>query len=144
MTMKGYRSAAVLATTQLGSGRLPWKTLAIPDLRDGAGERLWYAVSVRFKRNNTIHKGEFGDAEAEFKKLYFDSVLFEPRALRYLCDVAGAEKVCLGSDFPFPIGDPDPVKVVEDTPLTASERRAILGETAARIFKVDCSCGETP
>lgn len=34
-------------------GRLPWKTLAIPDLRDGAGERLWYAVSVRFKRNNT-------------------------------------------------------------------------------------------
>jgi aminocarboxymuconate-semialdehyde decarboxylase len=106
------------------------------------GAALPYALG-RFKRNNTIHKGEFGDAEAEFKKLYFDSVLFEPRALRYLCDVAGAEKVCLGSDFPFPIGDPDPVKVVEDTPLTAAERRAILSETAARIFKVDCSCGAT-
>lgn len=33
-------------------GRLPWKTLGIADLRDASGERLWYAVSVRFKRNN--------------------------------------------------------------------------------------------
>lgn len=32
-------------------GRLPWKTLGIPDLRDGDGERLWYAVSREFKNN---------------------------------------------------------------------------------------------
>ena len=32
-------------------GRLPWKTLGIPDLRDGDGERLWYAVSSNFKNN---------------------------------------------------------------------------------------------
>jgi len=30
-------------------GRLPWKTLGLPDLRDGFGERLWYAVSTRYK-----------------------------------------------------------------------------------------------
>lgn len=30
-------------------GRLPWKTLGLPDPRDGAGERLWYAVSNVFK-----------------------------------------------------------------------------------------------
>lgn len=30
-------------------GRLPWKTLGLPDIRDGHGERLWYAVSTRFK-----------------------------------------------------------------------------------------------
>lgn len=30
-------------------GRLPWKTLGLPDLRDGDGERLWYAVSSRHK-----------------------------------------------------------------------------------------------
>ncbi|MFA7400860.1 MAG: hypothetical protein WCZ98_10305, partial [Sideroxydans sp.] len=29
-------------------GRLPWKTLGLPDLRDAAGERLWYAVSDPF------------------------------------------------------------------------------------------------
>jgi hypothetical protein len=32
-------------------GRLPWKTLGLPDLRDGAGERLWYAVSPNFAAN---------------------------------------------------------------------------------------------
>jgi len=32
-------------------GRLPWKTLGLPDLRDGSGERLWYAISNNFKKN---------------------------------------------------------------------------------------------
>jgi hypothetical protein len=32
-------------------GRLPWRTLGLPDLRDGTGERLWYAVSNNFKNN---------------------------------------------------------------------------------------------
>lgn len=32
-------------------GRLPWKDLGLPDLRDGSGERLWYAVSSNFKRS---------------------------------------------------------------------------------------------
>ena len=36
-------------TNQLG--RLPWKTLGLPDLRDGSGECLWYAVSGAFKEN---------------------------------------------------------------------------------------------
>jgi hypothetical protein len=31
-------------------GRLPWKTLKLPDLRDGYGERLWYALSGAFQR----------------------------------------------------------------------------------------------
>ena len=39
-----------------------------------------------------------------------------------------------------PIGDPEPARVVCDKPLTAAELRAILGETAARIFHIDCSC----
>jgi hypothetical protein len=35
-------------------GRLPWKTLGLPDLRDGYGERLWYAVTEGFKNNPAI------------------------------------------------------------------------------------------
>jgi hypothetical protein len=31
-------------------GRLPWRTLKLPDLRDGYGERLWYALSSTFQR----------------------------------------------------------------------------------------------
>ena len=33
-------------------GRLPWRSLGLPDLRDGSGERLWYAVSNNFKENS--------------------------------------------------------------------------------------------
>jgi hypothetical protein len=32
-------------------GRLPWKTLGLPDVRDGYGECLWYAVSANFKNS---------------------------------------------------------------------------------------------
>lgn len=32
-------------------GRLPWKTLGLPNLRDSSGEQLWYSVSNSFKNN---------------------------------------------------------------------------------------------
>jgi aminocarboxymuconate-semialdehyde decarboxylase len=106
-----------------------------------AGGALPYALG-RLKRNRAIH-AEYADPLDNFRRLYFDTVLFEPLALRFLCDVAGADKVMLGSDYPFGIGDPDPCGVVDRTPLTAAERAAILGENAARIFHVECDCGET-
>lgn len=33
-------------------GRLPWRDLGLSDIRDGYGERLWYAVSSRHKNNS--------------------------------------------------------------------------------------------
>lgn len=44
-------NAAGTSGQDLRLGRLPWKTLGLPDLRDGYGERLWYAVSNNFKKN---------------------------------------------------------------------------------------------
>ena len=32
-------------------GRLPWRTLGLPDISDGSRERLWYALSDRFRDN---------------------------------------------------------------------------------------------
>ena len=85
------------------------------------GGALPYALG-RFKRNKAIHP-DYADPEDSFRRLYFDTVLFEPLALRFLCDVAGADKVMLGSDYPFGIGDPDPCGVVEGTALTARRAR---------------------
>ncbi len=36
-------------------GRLPWRTLQLPDLRDGSGERLWYALSPDFRKHDPIN-----------------------------------------------------------------------------------------
>ncbi len=35
-------------------GRLPWKTLGLPDLRDAAGERLWYTLSRNVRRYDSV------------------------------------------------------------------------------------------
>ena len=43
-------------------GRLPWKRLGLPDLRDGDGERLWYAVSNNFKKDTRTACAAPGDA----------------------------------------------------------------------------------
>jgi aminocarboxymuconate-semialdehyde decarboxylase len=104
-----------------------------------AGGALPYALG-RLKRNQAIHP-EYADPEQGFRRLFFDTVMFEPRALRFLCDVAGADKIMLGSDYPFGIGDPDPAAIVDRTSLTQAERAAILGDNAARIFHIDCGCG---
>ena len=104
-----------------------------------AGGALPYALG-RLKRNHAIHP-ELADPVEGLRRLYFDTVLFEPRALRFLCDTVGADRVMLGSDYPFGIGDPDPRGVVQQTALTSEERTMILGRTAARIFHVGCACG---
>ena len=54
--------------------------------------------------------------------------------------MAGAEKIMLGSDHPFPIGDPEPLRIIDETRLDQGERQAIIGKTAARLFHVSCDC----
>jgi aminocarboxymuconate-semialdehyde decarboxylase len=115
--------------------RFPGVTLVVSH----GGGALPYALG-RLRRNRAIHPNGYADPLDGFRQLFFDTVLFEPQALRFLCDVAGSDRVVLGSGYPFPIGDPEPARVVDDTPLTEAERRAILGETAARIFHIGCGC----
>ncbi|MFF5264046.1 amidohydrolase family protein [Actinomadura viridis] len=67
-----------------------------------------------------------------------DSAVFDPRALRLLVEVMGAERVMLGTDFPFPLGELEPGATVRAcAELTAGERAAILGGNARRFFSLD-------
>jgi len=71
---------------------------------------------------------------AYLRDLYYDSLLFTPEGLRHLIAEVGADRVMVGSDWPFPWTD-RPVQHVLETPgLTDAERAAILGDTAARLF----------
>src|SRR5262249_50660248 len=92
-------------------------------------------VFGRLKRSHAAHP-KFADPQEGFANLYFDTVVFEPRALRFLCDAAGIEKVVLGTDSPFPIGDLEPLKVIEAANFSERERRCICCETAARLFRI--------
>ncbi len=90
----------------------------------------------RLARNFAIHPGQFSDPVESFKKLYFDSVLFAPEALSFLCSCCGEDRVVLGSDYPFPIGDMEPLKVVNNAALSEEGKRRILGDTAAKLFSI--------
>src|SRR5258708_25356660 len=73
----------------LFSGHLTRYPGVNPVLSHAAGA-LPYALR-RLKRNQIIHS-DYANPEEGFRRLYFDTVMFEPRALRFLCDVAGADK----------------------------------------------------
>ena len=99
-------------------------------------------VLGRLARNFTIGEGKYADPRKGFEALYFDSVVFDADALRFLAGKAGAAKIMLGSDMPFPIGDMEPCKVVHAAGFGAAERESILGGNAQGVFRIrpDCWC----
>jgi aminocarboxymuconate-semialdehyde decarboxylase len=66
--------------------------------------------------------------------LFFDTVAMKSASIRFLADSAGAGHVLLGSDYPFPLGDPAPVATVRDAGLGEAATAAVLGGNAARLF----------
>src|SRR5262245_15141459 len=98
-------------------------------------------VLGRLARNFEIGQGMYADPRKGFEAVYFGSCVFDSDALEYLARKA-PERIMLGSDRPFPIGDPAPKKVLEGTYLGDAQRRAILGDTAQNVFRVraDCWC----
>jgi aminocarboxymuconate-semialdehyde decarboxylase len=64
------------------------------------------------------------------RRFYYDTVVHGAEALRFLVDRVGADRVVLGSDFPFPMGDPHPVRTVRAAELDDEATDAILGNNA--------------
>ena len=64
------------------------------------------------------------------KQLYFDSWVADPRALQYLIETCGVERVMLGTDYPFPLGEQVPGAGIEEIPLGDVERARLYHGTA--------------
>jgi aminocarboxymuconate-semialdehyde decarboxylase len=70
------------------------------------------------------------------KRMYYDSLVFTPQALRHLVAEVGADHVVMGTDYPYPWVDA-PVDHVLATPgLSDAEREAILGGAAAKLLGI--------
>jgi aminocarboxymuconate-semialdehyde decarboxylase len=71
------------------------------------------------------------------EKMYFDTITFDPRMLRHLIDRYGAGQVLLGTDYPYDMGEEDPLGLIRSIPrLTRAEREMIEGGNAARLLKI--------
>ena len=69
------------------------------------------------------------------RHLHHDTVLHSPAALRFLIDVVGTERVVLGSDHPFEMGDSDPLAMLRQVPgLSEHEVAQIAAGNLQRLF----------
>jgi aminocarboxymuconate-semialdehyde decarboxylase len=63
-----------------------------------------------------------------------DSAVFDPRALEFLVETMGAERVMLGSDYPFPLGEHGIGSLIRSSHLAPADKGRLLGENAARFL----------
>jgi aminocarboxymuconate-semialdehyde decarboxylase len=85
------------------------------------------------------------------KRVWFDSLVHDPEALRLLLSVAGQGKVALGTDYPFPLGELSPGAIVRAAPWLDEETRASILHGSAATFlgsraqhAVRCAAYESP
>ena len=67
-------------------------------------------------------------------KIWFDTVVHDPEALRRLIEVAGESRVLLGSDYPFDMGLDSPVEFVQEAGLDAGVVEGILASNAEALL----------
>jgi len=93
-------------------------------------------VLGRLKRNAAITKG-VGDPVEGLARLYTDTILHDARVLKFVVEMIGTERLMMGSDMPFPIGDMEPMKIVADAGLKGDQAASINGGLAAKLFRVN-------
>ncbi|MEP7165325.1 MAG: amidohydrolase family protein [Ferruginibacter sp.] len=57
--------------------------------------------------NNAINPREY------IGKFWIDSLVHDSKAMQFIIDIMGEDKICLGSDYPFPLGEHPPGKLIQ-------------------------------
>jgi aminocarboxymuconate-semialdehyde decarboxylase len=73
--------------------------------------------------------------EESIRRFHFDTVTHDPELLRALIAFAGPERVLLGTDHPFDMGDPGAVAMVRDLGLAPEAEAAVLAGNAERLTR---------
>src|SRR3954469_1896444 len=88
-------------------------------------------VAVDNKNNPRSYLAD-GKKPARF---YVDSLVHDPDALRLLISLFGADRVALGSDYPFPLGETHPGTLIESmAELSAADKSRLLARTAREFL----------
>jgi aminocarboxymuconate-semialdehyde decarboxylase len=73
-------------------------------------------------------------------RFYVDSLVQDAELLRYLMRLVGAERIALGSDYPFPLGEEEPGKLIEAlTDVPEEMRQRMLAGTALEFLGIEAS-----
>ncbi|MEO8742242.1 MAG: amidohydrolase family protein, partial [Lysobacteraceae bacterium] len=63
-------------------------------------------------------------------RMFFDSWVADDRALRYLIDTVGVDRVMMGTDYPFPLGEQEPGSFIDGLGLQEAEQARLYHGTA--------------
>jgi aminocarboxymuconate-semialdehyde decarboxylase len=64
------------------------------------------------------------------RRIYLDSLVHDPLMLRYLVDLMGSDRIALGSDYPFPLGEAHPGELIDSCGFPEEIRARLLHGTA--------------
>ena len=92
-------------------------------------------VLGRLKRNAAITPG-IGDPVEGLSLIYTDTILHDARVLKFVIEMIGADRIMMGSDAPFPIGDMAPMQIVADAGVTGAQAQAMNGGLAQKVFRI--------
>lgn len=70
-------------------------------------------------------------------KFWVDCITHDIDALKHILDIQGSKKVCLGSDYPFPLGDLEIGKFIEDSDLSNTVKEDIFMNSALEWLDID-------
>ena len=68
-------------------------------------------------------------------KFWIDSLVHDKKAFNYLLDVMGEDSICLGSDYPFPLGEHTPGKMIEEMDLGKNLQEKLFHTNAANWMR---------
>lgn len=83
--------------------------------------------------DNPIHPSEY------LGKFYVDSLVHDPTMLDYIVQLLGANRIALGSDYPFPLGEAVPGKIVESMPYSDEIKERLLSGNALEWLRLEKS-----
>ena len=73
------------------------------------------------------------------KRFYLDTLVHDPYMLDYLIQLFGAERLALGTDYPFPLGELEPGRLIESAPYDNEVKEQLLSGTALDWLGLEAS-----
>ena len=73
------------------------------------------------------------------QQIYLDTLVHEPGVLDYIVNLMGADRLALGTDYPFPLGELEPGKLIHSMPYTDETKARMLAGTALEWLHMDRS-----
>jgi aminocarboxymuconate-semialdehyde decarboxylase len=70
------------------------------------------------------------------RRYYYDALVHDPGALRFLIEQVGCDRIALGTDYPFPLGESRPGALIASLEeLDSAARSRLLAETALEFLR---------